>query len=274
MGGVSRAPGPGQSWGCRGETYVQRVPMGLQERPEATSRWPERGQGWMGTLGQGPRRLPGSHWGGWFMYRIPSPACGSVLNVPNPELRPGGPGNRAGRPSQGGTPQNDAGPVLVRGLRGLAGTCRIGPERAFLLPVTEGQSQASPQPAARRPGPGQVPGVWVAAGGSAGQTSCVLAAPACPRPGDVHSMAGGGQAHPAVCQPQGRPPEGGHSVRSLLLTHGLRPGPLPGQARLACPQSLGDVGCHGPRAGQGRGTVCLGICHPTRPAGCACRLSA
>lgn len=135
-----------------------------------------------------------------------------------------------------------AGHVLVRGLRGLAGTC----SQACVGVLAPSDRRTKPGQPAARPGDrglARSPGVWVAAGGSEGQTSCVLAAPARPRPRDVHPMAGGGQAHPAVCQPQGRPPEGGHSVRSLLLTRGLRAGPPPEQAWLACPRSLGDVGC-------------------------------
>lgn len=133
---------------------------------------------------------------------------GSVQHVPNPELGPPGPGNRPRPLSAGWNPRMRC-PLCSH-------------PRAFGLCTLSGCLCSHVIKAQWRPREGGQGNVWGAGCLWQLQRQDVpfLAAPARRRPRDVRPMAGRGQAHLAVRQPQGHPAEGGHSVRGLLLTPG------------------------------------------------------
>lgn len=159
----------------------------------------------------------------------------------------------------------------------MVGTCRVGPEWAFSLLVTEGQSQAS-HSEARRPGPGQVPGC-LGGGRRLGESHVLCPCSTCLPRTRRRPSAGRWWTSASRCMPATRPFSRRWPLCSELTTDPrAQAGPSTRTGAASLPLVPGRRGPHGRshrlQAGQGRGIVCLGMCPPTRPAGRACQPSA
>lgn len=150
----------------------------------------------------------------------------------------GGPGSRPWLHLQDGTPGNKATCSVVTPL-----CCENTVSQPMARPE-RGQAQGHGAPAVLLQLEFGVSGPAQQGSGSL----FALAAPAHLRARDVRPVAGRGQAHPAVRQPQDRAPEGGRSVRGFLLTRAVRPGPAARGGRgLSSCGPRGDVRCPGHR---------------------------